>query len=77
MQLASESKSHFDAVQNTDLPPSGQVYFYVITNNGESRATAYEARLKDGTDPLLRLGAAMQQIVTLYRLKFPGSPSTK
>ncbi len=77
VQIATESKPQFEAVRNTDLPPRGEVYFYIATNSGLSRATAYEARLIDRSDPLLELGAAMQEIVTQYRLKFPTWPSAK
>jgi hypothetical protein len=74
VQLTAESRSQFEAAQNTDLPPSGQVYFYLITNGGLHRATAYESKLKDGTDPLVALGTAMQEIVTQYRLNSPAKP---
>lgn len=68
VHLATSSISQFAATEETDLPPSGEVYFYVATSSGVRRAVAKEAKLTDGTDPLLALGNTMQQIVTLYRL---------
>jgi hypothetical protein len=75
VQLATGLLSRFDATGKTRLPPSGAVNFYVTTFDGVRLATAEEADLSNGTDSLLPLGNAMQQIVTLYRLKFPQQPS--
>lgn len=70
-RLATNSISQFAATEATDLPPSGEVYFYIATGSGVRLAVAKEASLKSGTDPLLALGNTMQQIVTLYRLTTP------
>jgi hypothetical protein len=64
----------FASTEATDLPKAGEVCFYATTSDGIRRAVASEARLVDGTDPLLALGVAMQRVVTEYRMHF--SPQT-
>lgn len=71
VHLATNLISQFAATKTTDLPPSGEVYFYVTTSSGVRRAVAKEANLRNGTDPLMALGNMMQHIVTLYRLTSP------
>jgi hypothetical protein len=66
--LATGLLSQLEITEKTDLPPSGDVYFYVTTSRGMRLAIAKEVNLRDGTDPLAALGATMQKIVTDYRL---------
>ena len=51
-----------------DLPPLGVVYFYIRTADVIYLAVAEEKSLTAGTDPLTELAAAMQGIVTAYRV---------
>jgi hypothetical protein len=77
VHLADEAISHFQEAPSSDLPPNGEVFFYLTTNNVVRRAVAQESALRNGTDPLLALGNAMQQIVTLYRLTSSSNSSSK
>jgi hypothetical protein len=76
VQIAVGLLSQFKSTETIDLPPAGDVYFYLTTSSALRIAVAKEANLRAGTDPLLALGAIMQQIVTQYRLNSPPS-STK
>jgi hypothetical protein len=77
VHLATKLISQFAATEATDLPPNGEVYFYVSTSSGVRRAIAKETDLRNGTDPLLVLGNTMQQIVTLYRLTTSRPPASR
>ena len=68
IQLATSLESHFQKTETIDLPARGDIFFYLTTSTGVCRAIATEAKLSTGEDPLTALGAAMQKIVTLYRL---------
>jgi hypothetical protein len=76
VQIAGALLSQFKLTETIDLPPAGDVYFYLTTSSELHLAVAKEANLRAGTDPLSALGAIMQQIVTQYRLNSPPS-STK
>ena len=69
--LATGSLSQFEKTEKADLPPAGDVYFYLTTSSGVRRAIAKEVSLRDGTNPLSSLGGIMQKIISEYRLKFP------
>jgi len=71
VNLAMQLSSLFQMAETIDLPPQGDIFFYLASNTGVLRAVATEAKLKIGTDPLASLGAAMQGIVTAYRLTQP------
>jgi len=67
---------YFALTESTGLPGPGDVYFYLVTNAGILHASALDACLADGSDRLLPLAAAMQNIVTQYRLKFSRPQNT-
>jgi hypothetical protein len=67
VHLATGLLSQFEITEETELPPTGNVNFFFTTNSGVRLATAKEANLRNGTDPLTALGNTMQKIVTLYR----------
>ena len=54
--------------EGSPLPPRGDIFFYVVMSEGLQFASAMEESLKAGSSPLAALGAAMQRIVTEYRL---------
>jgi hypothetical protein len=71
VDLATKLSERFEPTETIDLPTSRNVFFYMTTNKNVRIAIATEQTLKAGSDPLSALGAAMQQIVTEYRLRFP------
>ena len=71
VQIATSLFSQFKSIETIDLPPAGDVFFYLKTNNELRLAVAKDADLRAGTDPLGALGAMMQEIVTQYRLNSP------
>jgi hypothetical protein len=69
--VAAGSPTHFLATEEFDLPARGDIRFFIRTKDGVKSATVAEARLRDGSHPLVVLSSAMQQIVTAYRMRFP------
>jgi hypothetical protein len=61
---------HFQPASTHELPPAGEIFFYIATNEGVHFAGATEAAMRDRTSPLRFLGAVMQEIVTQYRLVY-------
>jgi hypothetical protein len=68
--IAASLQTSFQPATTNELPPTGEIFFYIITNGGVRFARATETALKDRTSLLRPLGTAMQEIVTQYRLKF-------
>ncbi|HXE09415.1 MAG TPA: hypothetical protein VN612_16040 [Acidobacteriaceae bacterium] len=68
--LALQMRSQMNATQDFSLPRPDEVRFYLITSEGIFSATASEADLKSSRSPFTKLGAAAQEIVTQYRLKY-------
>lgn len=73
--IAQSDLRRFEPTPSTDLPISGEVYFYVVTSAGIRRGVATEVRLRDGTDALRELGGAMQEVITQYRINIPSQPN--
>jgi hypothetical protein len=71
VHLPADLFQHFMTPETIGLPATGDVFFYLTTSNGVRIAIAKEANLRTGDDPLARLGATMQEIITQYRLKSP------
>ncbi len=71
VKVATGMRLHFERTEITPLPSLGDVNFYLTTNDSVRMAVAPEGKLRAGTDPLSVLGAAMQKIVTEYRVNFP------
>jgi len=57
--------------QDYPLPQKGEVFFYVVTENGVYTVSAPEAELNRRTHPLTELYAAGQEVITQYRLNTP------
>ena len=57
--------------QNYSLPQKGEVFFYLITDNGVYMVSAPETELNRRTHALTELYAAGQEIITQYRLNTP------
>jgi len=50
------------------LPERGQVTFYALTDSGVLTATGLSRDMGAHRDPFSKLGDAMQEIITEYRL---------
>ncbi len=59
------------------LPETGQVTFYALTDAGVFTASAKEADLREGKTDFAKLGNAMQQVVTEYRIFQEKNPAPK
>jgi hypothetical protein len=68
VRLATSLLPHFQPTETFDLPGREDVAFYLITGEGVHSAVIREEKLKNGTAALTALGAAMQMIITRYRL---------
>ena len=66
--IANTVLSNFRPTEAFDLPPEGKILFYATCNEGVFLASANEADIKSGKDPLAALGNAMQDIISQYRL---------
>ena len=71
VRLATALSPHFKPTESVDLPPPGEVFFYLTTSEGVRLAVARETDLRMGKDPLVALGGIMQAVVTQYRLNTP------
>jgi hypothetical protein len=71
VKVATGVQFHFERTESTPLPSLGDVNFYLTTGDSVRMAVVPEAKLRAGTDPLSVLGAAMQKIITEYRMNFP------
>jgi hypothetical protein len=74
--LALQMRGKMSPAEDFSLPQPEDVRFYLITSEGAFAATVQEVDLKSGSSPFTRLGAAAQQIVTEYRLKYPNQKPT-
>ena len=68
--VAVTSLAHFSATEVFDLPAPGDVRFFIRMKDGVKSATVAASHLQNGIHPLAVLSAAMQRIVTTYRLRF-------
>ena len=68
IQLARSLAFHCALTETIELPPPGEVFFYLRSNAGLRRGIATEAALRAGTDPLVALATTMQKIVSAYRV---------
>jgi len=69
--VAADSLAHFSVTEEFELPGPGDVRFFIRTREGVRSATVASSCIQNGTHPLVVLSAAMQRIVTTYRLRFP------
>lgn len=61
----------------TPLPDTGEVTFYALTDAGVYTTSAKEADLREGKTSFAKLGNAMQQVVTEYRIFQGKNPAPK
>jgi hypothetical protein len=71
VSLAADVQPQMKSVFAYPLPMRGEVIFYLVTEAGVFSASAPANELATGKHPLSRLGNAMQNIITQYRLVEP------
>lgn len=69
--VACRFRPRMQKAQNYSLPQKGEIFFYLITDNGVYTVSAPEAELNRRTHALTELYAAAQQVITQYRLNTP------
>lgn len=68
IEVAREYPSQMQKTTEYNLPLAGEVIFYLLTDSGVFTASAKEAELRSQGHPLAKLGNAMQDVVTQYRI---------
>lgn len=69
VSMAAEFQPKMHATTTYPLPQSGDVTFYILTDNGTFTASASEEDLKKNRNPLTKLANAAQDVITQYRLQ--------
>jgi hypothetical protein len=68
VSIATEAQREMRPVTSYPLPGAGEVVFYVLTDAGVFSASASENELSAHRHRLSKLGDAMQEIITQYRV---------
>jgi hypothetical protein len=68
VEVAGDAQPLMKATATYPLPQRGGVIFYTLTDAGTFSAITTEQELHSTTHPLRRLGDAMQQVITQYRI---------
>lgn len=68
IQVARDCPSQMRKTTEYVLPATGEVIFYLLTDSGALTASEKEIDLHNPEHPLAKLGNAMQNIVTQYRI---------
>jgi hypothetical protein len=68
VRTAAEFQAGMKATTEFPLPETGQAKFYVLTDAGVFTASAVEDELNQRRDPLTKLFATGQEVITQYRL---------
>jgi hypothetical protein len=68
LEVAHEYPSQMQKTTDYILPATGEIIFYLLTDSGVLTASEKEMELRDPAHPLAKLGNAMQNIVTQYRI---------
>jgi hypothetical protein len=68
VSVAAEVQPEMRPVTSYPLPSAGEVVFYVLTDAGVFSASASEKELGGHRHRLSKLGDAMQEIITQYRV---------
>ncbi len=68
VELAREYPSQMQRTMDYILPVTGEVIFYLLTDSGVLTASEKEVELRNPAHPLAKLGNAMQNVVTQYRI---------
>jgi hypothetical protein len=66
--IAAEFQPKLRVATEYVLPASGEVIFYILTDSGTFTASDKEEELRKPGHPLLKLGSAMQNVITQYRV---------
>ena len=69
--VARRFQARMHKTKDYPLPPKGEVFFYLVTDNGIYTVSAPEAELNRRTHPLTELHAAGEDVITQYRLNTP------
>jgi hypothetical protein len=68
VETAAEFQSQMKLTNDYVLPASGEVIFYILTDSGVFTASDKEEELREPGHPLVKLGNAMQNVITQYRI---------
>ncbi len=68
IEIAREYPSQMHKTTDYILPATGEIIFYLLTDAGVLTASEKEIELRAPAHPLARLGNAMQNVVTQYRI---------
>ena len=68
IEVAREYAHQMQKTTEYNLPVAGEVIFYVLTDSGVFTASAKEVELRNQEHALGKLGNAMQDVVTQYRI---------
>ncbi|HEU5401966.1 MAG TPA: hypothetical protein VFU86_11450 [Terriglobales bacterium] len=68
IEVAREYPPHMQKATDYILPVTGEIIFYLMTDSGVLTASEKEMELRKPEHPLAKLGNAMQNIVTQYRI---------
>ncbi len=68
IEIAREYGPQMRKTSDYVLPVAGEVIFYLLTDSGVLTASAREVDLRSQGHPLAKLGNAMQEVVTQYRI---------
>ena len=68
IEVAREYPSQMKKTTEYNLPATGEVIFYLLTDSGVFTASEKETDLRSQDHPLSKLGNAMQNVVTQYRI---------
>lgn len=68
IEVAREYPGQMQKTTDYILPATGEVIFYLLTDSGVLTASEKETELHDAAHPMAKLGNAMQNVVTQYRI---------
>ena len=68
IEAAREYHAQMQKTTDYALPVRGEVIFYLMTDSGVVTASEKESELHNSEHPLAKLGNAMQNVVTQYRI---------
>lgn len=68
IEVAREYPSQMQKTTEYNLPVTGEVIFYMLTDSGPLTVSEKEMELRNPSHPLAKLGNAMQNVVTQYRI---------
>jgi hypothetical protein len=66
--IANKLKTQARPTSTYPLPKQGEIFFYLLTDDGVLRMTTSEQEMAKKSSPLSELGDAVQGVITQYRL---------